>query len=275
MGKLESLNSGHTAGISYLYRKGNGHTVVLLHGIGSNAASFIPFSYLLRPNFELVIWNAPGYGSSKPLENETPAAKDYAVALHKMLLTKGITRCVLVGHSLGTLIAAEYARMFKDNVSALVLLSCAQGYGIQSNEGLNESLLSRINELEKLGANQFAKIRASKLIYQPEKHRDQVQAVYFGMSQVRLPGYAHAVHMLASGQLTDSIEQSDCPVLVMVGEEDSVTPVDQSQHVADNCKQNSRAIRFVVVPDAGHSVYIQQPERVADSVNRFIEHLEV
>ena len=70
-----------STGISYLLREGAGRTIVMLHGIGSNAASFSPLFGALDEDAQVLAWNAPGYLGSSPLAAEWPTADDYAEAL--------------------------------------------------------------------------------------------------------------------------------------------------------------------------------------------------
>jgi pimeloyl-ACP methyl ester carboxylesterase len=53
--------------------------------------------------------DAPGYGASARLATEHPHASRYATALDRWLGALGIDRCHMLGHSLGTLIAARFA----------------------------------------------------------------------------------------------------------------------------------------------------------------------
>jgi len=57
----------HTGyGLTWLERPGSGGVIVLLHGIGSNAASFTPLLAHLPKALRVIAWNAPGYGGSDP-----------------------------------------------------------------------------------------------------------------------------------------------------------------------------------------------------------------
>ena len=98
------------AGLSYIACDGSGGLpVVMLHGIGSNAQSFVPLMLALDGSHPTLAWNAPGYGDSQPLAVDWPDAGDYATVLDRLLAHLDVSRCILVGHSLGTLIAARFA----------------------------------------------------------------------------------------------------------------------------------------------------------------------
>src|SRR5690348_9889996 len=97
-------------GISYLSCESSGPMpIVLLHGIGSNASSFEPLMTALDGTYPTLAWDAPGYGDSQPLAPDWPDAADYCAALSRLLAHLAIKRFVLVGHSLGNIVAARYA----------------------------------------------------------------------------------------------------------------------------------------------------------------------
>ncbi|RAF14428.1 alpha/beta fold hydrolase, partial [Burkholderia multivorans] len=70
--------------------------VVLLHGIGSGAASWVRQLDALGASRRVLAWDAPGYGASTPVHGASPSAVDYAASLDAWLDALGIARCVLV-----------------------------------------------------------------------------------------------------------------------------------------------------------------------------------
>ena len=106
---------------------GAGTPLVLLHGIGSAARAFDDQLAGLSDRLRVIAWDAPGYGGSTCLAPESPRANDYAAALGAMLDALGIPACHLVGHSLGTLIAASFAADHPERILSLTLASVAAG----------------------------------------------------------------------------------------------------------------------------------------------------
>ena len=113
------------AQISYL-ETGAGPPLALLHGIGSAAASFWNQLEELSARFRVVAWDAPAYGASTALGAEHPAASNYAAALDDWLDALGIARCHLLGHSLGSLIAARFAAEHPERVITLTRAGVAR-----------------------------------------------------------------------------------------------------------------------------------------------------
>ena len=252
-----------TAGIGWREHQGDGPALMALHGIGSEARAFDAVAEAL-PGWRVIAWEAPGYGPSTPLAMEWPTAADYADALARLLDALSLPQVHLLGHSLGTLIGAAFARAHPQRVCTLTLASCAQGGGAQPGT-LPAKQAARLDDLAALGASEFARTRAPRLIFQPDQNPALVAAVTDGMSKIRMPGYAQAVRMLASGDLAADCAALTVPSAVVVGAEDIVTPPVQSQtaHAA-----LPAAIRgaFTLIPGAGHALHQQAPAALAAAI---------
>lgn len=250
------------AGLERLERPGDGPVLVLLHGIGSQAASFTPLLSQLAPETRVIAWNAPGYGASEPLAEDWPEANDYAEALGPLFDALALERATVVGHSLGTLIGTAFAARHRDRVSRLVLASPALGHGVPRGGVLSPAAQARIDDFERMGPEAFAKARAARLVYRPEANPALLARVTQAMSSVTMPGYAQAARMLASGRLLDDIERLSVPTDVIVGAQDAVTPPDGARRAHDALPAPHRGA-FVLVPDAGHALYQQAPAAFA------------
>ncbi len=245
--------------------------VVMLHGIGSNAHSFDRLAGHLPEDWMLVAWNAPGYGGSRPVENERPLARDYADRLRVLVDSLGLKDFMLVGHSLGTLVAVDYASRFADHVKRLVLVACAQGYEMADDEPLPEKASARLNKLGKLGVQEFARRRAPRLLFKPELNPEILDEAITAMSAIDPSGYAQAVHLLAGGNLSQSARLVRCASLVVVGAEDVITPPEQSEMAHRALVSEDREFRHVfrVIQNAGHLVHLQQAALVAAEITAF------
>ena len=84
--------------------------------------------------------------------------------MNRLLAHLKVARCILVGHSLGCLIAARYAVVFPGQVAALVLISPAVGYQAEKGGPLPPQVAARIADLDRLGPKEFAAKRAWALL---------------------------------------------------------------------------------------------------------------
>lgn len=247
--------------LSCIARRGPGPVVVFLHGIGSNAASFAPIFNSLPSDLSLLAWNAPGYGASAPLAADWPLAEDYAAKLAVFLDQLGHGSVHLVGHSLGTLIAAAFARRHPDRLQSLTLAAAANGYGVQQGGVLPDKVGARLQDLARLGPKAFAKARAANLVHDPAAHPDLVARVEAGMGQVNPKGYSQAVRMLASGDLPGDLAHVALRPGFIIGAQDNVTPMPQTIAAATAWEAaHGTKPAITEIDQAGHAVYLQQPD---------------
>jgi pimeloyl-ACP methyl ester carboxylesterase len=235
-------------------------TLVLLHGIGSASASWLPCARELANDHRVVAWDAPGYGGSTSLADPAPRAEAYAARLEAALAALGIERCLLVGHSLGALVAAAQARAQPARLAGLVLLCPAGGYGTPGQEAERARVRhERLSTLQALGIAGLAATRGPKLL-RPDASAEARDWAQWNMAQLREPGYRQAVELLCGDSLVRQAPLT-VPTWVHVGAQDSVTPP---------AKVRLLAAAFGVAPDAvgeiadaGHLCAIEQPRAVA------------
>lgn len=251
------------AGTALLRRPGTDRSsaLVLLHGIGSDAASWEKVLTALDPRIEAVAWDAPGYGASAPLPQAAPMPSDYATRLREVLDAMALSRIMLAGHSLGALLAASFAALWPARVAALALLSPALGYRVPPGRSLPDAVQARIDELDRLGASAFAARRSPRLVYRAEDKPDVLAGVQRAMAAVHPSGYAQAVRALGMGDLLADAPRVGAPAIIAVGTQDAVTPPANAQAAFTALPL---ADRLVEVPEAGHALPQEAPETVAE-----------
>jgi pimeloyl-ACP methyl ester carboxylesterase len=267
---MTAIMHSSPTGLCYFAREGgDGPPVVLLHGIGSNAQSFAPLMDVFDARSPMIAWNAPGYGDSQPLFVDWPDASDYAAALSRLLAWLGTSRCILVGHSLGCLMAARYALVASRKVATLFLISPALGYGVEKGSALPGGAAARIEELDRLGPEKFAAARAPGLLADSAAQPDVLQAVERAMAAVRRPGYDNAVRFLAGGRLLDDAAKLMVPTAVLVGAQDRITPPAACRRAFDALPASSR-LDYREIVNAGHAVCQERPAEVARAMSEII-----
>lgn len=231
------LQSAHADGGVLRYRVAgrNGRvTHVLLHGIGSASASWVLQLQAAQGDdrVQLLAWDAPGYGASSALPAESPRATDYAARLWTWLDAVGATEPVLlVGHSLGALMATRAAAERPDRVGRLLLLAPARGYGSAPAAERERRLNERLATLQSLGPAGMADRRAAAML-SPNASAEQVAFVHDTMAQVVPAGYVQAARLLAGGDLIGDLLRVRCPIAVACGAADTITPPEACAAVA-------------------------------------------
>ena len=245
----------------------NGSVLLLLHGVGSGAASWGP-QYVALPSrgLRVIGWDAPGYGGSDRIGVAEPTPADYAGALRDFADAIGLKRFHLLGHSMGALIAAAFARLTgTSRVDKLILASPTSGYAKASEEARARAIAGRIADMQALGPNGVAEKRASVLL-SPQAPKRAVTLAKAVMRELRPDGYADAVGMLGRGDTFAEAPSIVVPTLVLCGTGDQVTP-------EEGCRRIAAAIqgaRYESIVGPGHGLYVEAPGPFDEAVLRFL-----
>jgi pimeloyl-ACP methyl ester carboxylesterase len=242
------------------YREtGAGQALVLLHGIGSSSASWLNQFETLK-GYRLIAWDAPGYGDSDFLKNNHPMASDYADALHFFLDRLLLKDVVIVGNSLGCLMAGAYGAAHPERVRSMILLSPAAG-----NAGDESKQRERLRQFEELGAEGLAEKRSPTLVGKASP-REAVDLMRWTQRRIRPQGYRQAVHCLTHGRLAEDARKFPKKVLVACGTEDIVTPEAGCKAVAAAFSRGE----YRPLPGIGHVPHIEVPETVSTLIRQFV-----
>jgi pimeloyl-ACP methyl ester carboxylesterase len=246
-GKVEWLEAGST-------RVGSCPPIVLLHGIGSCADSWVGLIRRLADGGRVLAWDAPGYGGSTPLQVDQPLASDYAATAAEWLDAAKVLNPILVGHSLGALMAAALVARESSaasRASGMVLVSPAQGYGTADPRVRREKFESRVQALRALGAVRMSIERAASLC-SPSASAVAVAKVQELMSRVTEPGYSQAAWMLSNDMISRYLGRVRVHTAVMCGALDAVVEPESARELAD--KYN---MPFHMLNAVGHASYIE------------------
>ena len=249
-------------GILSFRSTGAGPDIVLLHGIGSGSGSWVYQLATLSDTHRVTAWDAPGYGGSAEPESAWPGAADYAEPLRTLFDARGIRCAVVVGHSLGALIAARFAVMHPERVSALVLADPAAGHGLRSEAEREERLASRLERFDRLGAERHAEEHAPALLSR-DATAEQVALVRWNMARLRQSGYRKAARLLASGDITADLRRVSVPATVLYGSEDTVTPPERCRSLAAAMPQPCPCRELA---GAGHASHVEAADEFSAAV---------
>ncbi|MEU0649139.1 alpha/beta fold hydrolase [Streptomyces umbrinus] len=245
-------------------------TVLLLHGIGGCADTFTGVApRLAAAGWRAVAWDAPGYGESPDpgpgvVGDDSPGA--YVNVVARLLTTLGIDRAHLAGVSWGGVIATHVAARRPELVAGLILIDSTRGSG--TTKAKAAAMRGRVSELEQQGAEAFAARRAPRLLADGPEPAAAAE-VERQMSAVRVSGYAGAAEMMAQSDTGPLLPTITAPTLVLVGDEDRVTGVEESRLLARAIPQAC----FGLVGRAGHAAVQERPAEVAAAMLAFLDRL--
>lgn len=220
----------------------------------------------LAKRFRLIAWDKPGYGGSDALPQEEATNADYAGAAAGLLDELQVEAAHVLGHSLGALIAAAFARLYPGRVLTLTLASPATGFGNDDEATRAAKLRARLQPLEEFGPEERARRRAAVLLT-PNASPEAFEIVRRVMSQVPAEGLRRAAMMASRSDIFTDAPGIAAPTLVICGSLDQVTSVAVSRRVSASMPGST----FVELPGLGHACYVEAPFRFNETLLEFLQ----
>ncbi len=225
-------------------------TITLLHGIGG--ASWSPVLPALAPA-TVLDWPLPGYGGS-PMLAETSFAR-WAEALRERLDREDIPRIDLLGHSIGGMLAQEFALRFPERVRALVLYATTPAFGGRDPAFAEAFLQDRLAPLDK-GRDMVALAEESIApMLRPGTPEALVREAVAAMAAVPEDAYRATVRCLTTFNRRDDLGRIAAPTLIIDGEKDPLAPPRTLERMRDAI----RGARLAVLPGCGHLAHLEDP----------------
>jgi len=255
-----------------LERPGSGPRVLLLHGLAASNAYWERTIPLLPPSLHVLAPDLLGFGGS-PKPRASYDLGTQIQALDQLLTHKEFLDgepLVIVGHSLGSIVALAWAQAHPGRVRALVLVSLPY---YPSREQA-EAQLSRVSWMHR---GMLTRNPALELLCYGIHGRD----IPFLSELTGLPpdvasdGVEHT-WMSLSGSLRNAILAVDVgalarnapvPLTLLHGEQDQVVPAANVEALA---RKLPRTPELLEIPSAGHDLPLSHPERIVEQILRAI-----
>lgn len=247
---------------------GQGPDLVLLHPFPTNHRFWALLAPLLAPRHRLILPDLRGHGDSNPGEGPATMAK-HAADLLRVCDNAGVKQAVFAGVSIGGYVLFEFWRQHRDRVAALVLSDTrAQA---DTPEG-RATRLKSAEEVRKHGPAAFIESMTPKLLGASTRsgRPDLVASAVRRMKEMSVAGIVALQQGMAERpDSVPTLKTIAVPTLVLVGEEDVLTPPAD----AELLHQNISGSRLHRIPRAGHFAAFEQPEETARLLRGFLDPL--
>lgn len=255
------------------------HTLALLHGVGGGRRIWDDehsgtARALAEAGWRVVALDLPGYGDSPLPEavvrGETPLdAGTMAQAVIDTLTTLQARPAVLLGHSMGGMVAQEIALRDPAAVQALVLACTSSAFGKPGGEWQQGFLQARLGPLD---AGRSMREMAQALVTDMVSPQADVRAVPRGvdiMARVPQATYRAALRGIVAFDRRAALPQLAMPVLCLAAEHDRTAPPELMARMAERLPNG----RSHVLRGAGHLANVEQPEAFVQAVVAFLNTL--
>ena len=245
---------------------GTGLPVLAIHGLGGSAHFFTDFTRLLQPDYRVLSIDLPGTGRS-PASNEISMDR-WVADLERVIVERSSTPVVVLGHSLGTMIALRAWQAWPQRIRALVLV----GGLPQVRPFIRERLSQRRGTLATASNLRGWGIRVVPGVFADSTIREQPDVVTAFADRFDAQGvdsYLKCLKILLDADVTEIAPTVSVPTLVVTGEVDQYAPPDDVAAFA----RTIPGARFTVLPKCAHLPFLERPREFGEVVTSFLGSL--
>ncbi|NPA26422.1 MAG: alpha/beta fold hydrolase [Chloroflexi bacterium] len=254
--------------VQHFHPRGRRGTVLFLHGLGSAGEAWAGQAPVLRAlDLQGLAPDLPGFGRS-PWPGGPVTLDRFADFAREVLDQHGVERAHVVGISFGGVVAQRLALRAPERVQTLTLVNTFARLKPQTWRDwlyfLTRGALALL-----LSPRWQASLVAKRIFPKPEHQTfRQILAQHIRMADPRV--YRRVMWELMRVDLTDELPRIQAPTLVVMGQEDTTTPPQVQQILAERIP-NARA---VLLP-GGHGLIADQADAFNQTWQAFLqEHLE-
>jgi pimeloyl-ACP methyl ester carboxylesterase len=243
--------------------RGEGDTLVLLHGNGSMIEDFTSSGLVDKAarSYRVIVFDRPGFGHSKRPRRTIWTPEAQADLIYKALRQMGVSRAIVLGHSWGASVAAAFALKHTQMVAGVIL---ASGYYYPTVRGdvvfLSGPAVPAIGDILSHTLSPILGRLTWPLLMRkifgpspvPKKFDGFPKEMALRPSQIRASAAETALMIPGAFALRNEYARLKMPVAIIAGEEDRLIDID---------KQSARLHRDVTqstlrrVPGVGHMVH--------------------
>ncbi len=257
------------------------------NGVGVSTVFFEPMAEALSNEYRVVLWDYPGHGrSGDPAEVKGITIESLAADLARVLDAAGAQDAVILGHSLGTQVAFEFYRAYRERTLALIPTLGTSGKAISTFLNLHGlavpfgALAARFLPLghrvlpplvEPLTRPHFAGRsvldHGARLIGLVSRDAPELRDYFAHLARVDLRVYAQLVREAQRHDAADLLPSIDVPTLVVGAKKDLFIPLSVVEKIAASVP---RAELFVL-REGTHAGLFEQVELYAAKIREFLE----
>jgi len=260
----DSITSGKTSNGTSWSRVGSGETLVLLHGVGMNKSVWAPEVNLLSDSFDVLVYDMWGHGDSDLPSGEL-SLTDYTNQLVNLLSELGIAKAFVAGHSMGGLIAIDFALTHPE----VCLGMCALNAVFNRTPAQSEAVKKRAADLAAGGVSVNLSETLERWFGQPGTHEfTEAEALAQELLlDVNPKGYESAYSVFANSDKVhvDRLSTLSVPALFFTADGDPNSTPEMSKAMASLAPFGSSQ----VLTGHRHMMTLTAPLQISESLTTF------
>jgi len=251
-----------------LGNKESEYCVVFFNGAMSTTSSW----GLLYPVFERMGWRVVLHDYKGQLKSDKPAGpytfKEHADEAKALLEHLGVKQVHLIGTSYGGRVAMEFALLYPEMSQSMSIIN-----SFSESDSYVDTLVAGWDKTRVVGNGEnffwsVVPIFYGKTFIEKNQADCQKRAEALDAADAEFFVGQKAIYDTFSADIymTDRLHGIKCPTLVVVGEEDLLTPMKFSEIIVQNIPNTE----FITVPDCGHVTIAEKPKELESIVLGFV-----
>lgn len=242
----------------------SGTPVIFLHGYTDSWYSYEKVMMHLPFAVHAFALSQRGHGlSSKPQKGYKP--EDFAADVEAFMKELDIPSAIIVGHSMGSLIAQRFAIDHPERTKGLVLVGAM--VSLKKNPAVHEfgKMVEQLQDpIDSAFIHEFQKSTLAKELDGMELH------TYVSESRLVPARVWKEIHYgMLNADYEKELKKVKAPALILYGDKDTIMPESDQQILAGALKNSTR----ITYKGTGHALHWEEPERFADDLIHFINKL--
>jgi 3-oxoadipate enol-lactonase len=248
--------------------QGKGPPIVFVHGLGATSNVWHAQRTLLSKNYQVIVYDRSGSGRSEKA-NKCYSIDAWTGELLGLLDELAIPSAVVVGHSLGSMIAMRFAGQHADRTKALILAGGEANLGPGQKHALTERALA----IESHGLTAVADSWLTAVLSAATRESNPALAGLVREMFLANDAKSYALHCLAlrDGDVLGDLGNIKCPTLLLLGDQDTVTPITWQRRIAAGISDS----RIRIVPNTAHMTMLESPAVFNTVLLEFLAALEL
>ncbi len=243
-------------------RDGGGKTFVFINSLGTDFRIWDEVVEILKDHGDILLFDKRGHGLSD-VEISTHGLNDFADDVIALLAHLQIKRCIVVGLSVGGMIAQILASRIPQQIEQLIL--CDTRHKIGNAEIWN----SRIEQLKEHGLQFISEGVMQRWFSETFRETQAVKVTGYRNMLERTPvlGYIQTCEAIRDADLASIAKQIKLPTLCVAGSEDKSTTPEEVRNLADLIEGST----YEVIPGSGHIPCVDNPTMLSALILNFIK----
>jgi 3-oxoadipate enol-lactonase len=248
--------------------QGEGPPIVFVHGLGATSNAWHAQRTTLSKYYRVILYDRSGCGRSQRAR-EGYSIDAWADELAGLLDHLAVPSAVVVGHSLGSMVAQRFAGKYAARTQALVLAGGEAELGPEARRILTE----RARIIEASGLVAVVDPWLTAVLSAATREANPALAGLVREMFLANDGRTYALHCLAlrDGDVRSDHRNIACPTLLMVGDQDPVTPLSWQRQIAAGIADS----RIRVIPNTAHMTMLESPAVFNTVLLDFLTELEL